>query len=563
MQSLAVSGCTVNLVLFLVRVLQQDNVVAANAVTNWIGTTFFTSFIGASIGDAYLGRLWTCVLFQIFFAAGALLFALSGSIISQQPPAPCMGSPSCAQTTTASVQVSLFYVGLYMMGLATASFAPNAVSLGADQFDSPERKSTFLNLYMASANVGMLLSTTLISYFENEGLWTLGFSLSAGSGILALVFLLAGMPSARQYYNQGPNPLFRIAHVIVASARNWRADAPSSNNSISEASGDTTKLRTKHSKRLRCLDKAAIATKRTHADCSEIDPWSLCTVSQVEEVKRVCRLLPFCLCGILLSAVLAQKGTLFVLQGASMDNSVANFRFPPSSMGVFSLITVVLGAPLYSWVLVPCIVRFRKRRKQVTSIERMGAGLVVAMAAMAVAAVVESQRLKIAHKTNNGASSEEKARMSIFWLVPQCVLEGWTIVLFACGHMEFNYSESPEGMRSLATAISLLGMSLGNYLSSFIIQVVTAITSTGGRAGWIPKDLDEGHLDYVYWLLAGIVLSTLGMFTIFARWLGFSGDDGGHHHNDSGSGSGDGYGYEILLSNEEEDEAECCIQLQA
>ncbi|KAI9075704.1 hypothetical protein K1719_042320 [Acacia pycnantha] len=41
-------------------------------------------------------------------------------------------------------------------------------------------------------------------------------------------------------------------------------------------------------------------------------------------------------------------------------------------------------------------------------------------------------------------------------------------------------------------ALSLLTTSLGNYLSSFIITIVSYLTTQGGRAGWIPDNLNEG-----------------------------------------------------------------------
>lgn len=56
-----------NLVLFLTRVLQQENANAANNVSKWTGTVYMCSLIGAFLSDSYWGRYLTCAVFQLIF----------------------------------------------------------------------------------------------------------------------------------------------------------------------------------------------------------------------------------------------------------------------------------------------------------------------------------------------------------------------------------------------------------------------------------------------------------------------------------------------------------------
>lgn len=65
--TLAFFGVGVNLVLFLVRVLEQSNSVAANNVSKWTGTVYLFSLVGAFLSDSYWGRYLTCAVFQVFF----------------------------------------------------------------------------------------------------------------------------------------------------------------------------------------------------------------------------------------------------------------------------------------------------------------------------------------------------------------------------------------------------------------------------------------------------------------------------------------------------------------
>jgi hypothetical protein len=57
-------GIIANLVLYFVQVWGLSNSDAANAVTTLSGTAFVFSFVGAFASDAYLGRLWTSIVFQ-------------------------------------------------------------------------------------------------------------------------------------------------------------------------------------------------------------------------------------------------------------------------------------------------------------------------------------------------------------------------------------------------------------------------------------------------------------------------------------------------------------------
>ncbi|CAA2989469.1 NRT1 PTR FAMILY -like [Olea europaea subsp. europaea] len=65
--TLAFFGVGVNLVLFLTRVMGQDNAEAANSVSKWTGTVYIFSLLGAFLSDSYWGRYKTCAIFQAIF----------------------------------------------------------------------------------------------------------------------------------------------------------------------------------------------------------------------------------------------------------------------------------------------------------------------------------------------------------------------------------------------------------------------------------------------------------------------------------------------------------------
>lgn len=104
----------------------------------------------------------------------------------------------------------------------------------------------------------------------------------------------------------------------------------------------------------RFLDKAATLTEENYCMKAEMnDPWRLCTVTQVEEVKRVLNKLPICLFTIISSVVFAQMASMLVEQGAAMNISIAYFKIPPASMSMFDIPGAVTFIFIYCRMLVP------------------------------------------------------------------------------------------------------------------------------------------------------------------------------------------------------------------
>ncbi|KAF3563689.1 hypothetical protein DY000_02012185, partial [Brassica cretica] len=101
-------------------------------------------------------------------------------------------------------------------------------------------------------------------------------------------------------------------------------------------------------------------------------------------------------------------------------------------------------------------------------------------------------------------------------LGPQYMLMGIAEVFFFVGRLEFFYEQSPDAMRSLCSALALLNTAMGNYLSSLILTLVAYFTTADGKGGWIPDDLDKGHLDYFFWLLVLLGLVNVPVHVLFS-----------------------------------------------
>lgn len=254
--------------------------------------------------------------------------------------------------------------------------------------------------------------------------------------------------------------------------------------------------------------------ERKSVDYSNL--WRLCTVTQVEELKILIRIFPIWAAGIVFNAVYAQLSTLFVEQGTMMDTSIGSFKIPPASLSSFDVISVIFWVPVYDRIIVPLARKFTGKERGFSELQRMGIGLFISILCMSAAAVLEIKRLQIANEL--GLVDEPvPVPLTILWQIPQYFLLGAAEVFTFVGQLEFFYDQSPDAMRSLCSALSLLTTSLGNYLSSFILTVVTYFSTRGGNPGWIPDNLNGGHLDYFFWLLAGLSFLNMLMYTVVAK----------------------------------------------
>lgn len=267
----------------------------------------------------------------------------------------------------------------------------------------------------------------------------------------------------------------------------------------------------------RFLDKAAVRTRNDKID-GPADPWTCCTVTQVEEVKSVVRILPIWATGIIFSAVYSQMNSLFIIQGDTLDPRMGpHFNIPPASLSMVDTISVILCVPIYDRILVPLARKFTGHERGLTQLTRMGIGLVISVFSMLAAGILEVVRLRIIAR-DNLYGKDDQVPLSIFWQAPQYFIVGAAEVFTFIGQLEFFYDQAPDAMRSMLSALSLTTVALGNYLSSLLVTVVTTITTRNGQLGWIPDNTNRAHIDYFFWLLAMLSVLNFGAYLLIAKW---------------------------------------------
>lgn len=272
----------------------------------------------------------------------------------------------------------------------------------------------------------------------------------------------------------------------------------------------------------RFLDRAAVVETETAKTAShEAEPtqsaWKLCSVTEVEEVKLVLRLLPIWAAAVLFATMPAQIATFYTRQGTTLDAHIGTFKIPAASLQSVNPITIVVLMPLYDRVLVPALRRFTGNVRGVSMLQRIGIGLLISLLSMVAAAVTEVKRVDVAREHGLLDHPEKTVPLSVFILLPQYILIGAAEVFTSVGALEFFYDQAPDSMRSLGTALFLTTIGVGNFLSSVLLSAIVHVTSRGGKS-WIVDNLNRCRLDYFYWLLAGLCAINLCFFMGLAHW---------------------------------------------
>ncbi|KAL5211781.1 hypothetical protein ABZP36_022628 [Zizania latifolia] len=518
-ERVCVMGISMNLVTYLVGDLHLSNAKSATIVTNFMGTLNLLALVGGFLADAKLGRYLTIAVSATITATGVSLLTVDTMVPGMRPP-PCAdarGPQAHLQCVPArGGQLAMLYAALYTIAAGAGGLKANVSGFGSDQFDGRDPREEramvfFFNRFYFCISLGSLFAVTVLVYVQDNVGRGWGYGISAVTMVLAVAVLVAGTPKYRYRRPEG-SPLTVIGSVLATAWRKRKLPLPAD---AGELNGFHTS-KVAYTDRLRCLDRAAIVEadlaaapakqKRKEASAS--------TVTEVEEVKMVVKLLPIWSTCILFWTVYSQMITFSVEQATRMDRhlrpgAAAGFAIPAGSLSVFLFLSILLFTSLNERVLVPLASRLTRRPQGLTSLQRVGTGLVLAIVAMVVSALVEKKRRDAA----NGSSSHGAAMISSFWLVPQFFLVGAGEAFAYVGQLEFFIREAPERMKSMSTGLFLVTLSMGFFLSSFLVFLTDAVT----RGTWIRNNLDAGRLDLFYWMLGVLGVVNFAVFIVFAR----------------------------------------------
>ncbi|GFZ20987.1 major facilitator superfamily protein [Actinidia rufa] len=504
-ERMAYFGLSVNMVAFMFYVMHRPFSSSANAVNNFLGISQASSVIGGFLADAYLGRYWTIAIFTTIYLVGLTGITLCATIRIFVP-----NQDQCNQIAlllgncepAKPWQMLYLNAFLYLTGFGAAGIRPCVSSFGADQFDerSKDYKShldRFFNFFYLSVTVGAIVAFTAIVYIQIQHGWGSAFgSLAIAMGMSNVSWLLP--------FERG-NASFDSSEIVGLY------EVPGKRSAIKGSS------KIAHTDNFRCLDKAALQLKE---DGTHPSPWRLCTVTQVEEVKILLRLLPVPACTIMLSLILTEFLTLSVQQAYTLNTHIGHLKLPVTCMPVFPGLSIFLLLSLYYLIFVPLCRRITGHPHGASQLQRVGIGLAVSIVSVAWAGVFERYRRHYAIEHGYEFSFLSAMHdLSAYWLLIQYCLIGIAEVFCIVGLLEFLYEEAPDAMRSIGSAYAAVAGGLGCFAATILNNIIKSATGNDkeGRHSWLSQNINTGRFDYLYWLLTGLSVINFCAFLYAAR----------------------------------------------
>ncbi|OIW20417.1 hypothetical protein TanjilG_11108 [Lupinus angustifolius] len=501
-ERLATFGIQANFMVYLMREYNMDQVFASNIFNTWNAVSNFAPLIGAFVADSYLGKLTTIGIASFASMAGIVMIMLTAAVPQFHPR----------------------HCSLQQQQIGTGGIRPCSIPFAVDQFDMTtvegrQGSRSFYNIYYTTQTLILLFNQTLLVYIQDSVSWTIGFGLPCLFIILSIIAFFSGI---KVYHNVKPGgSIFStIAQVLVAAKHNRHLHLPYHDDNYGAfydpLLDNDEQQRLPLTNEFRCLNKAALMVKDENIDESNRNPWRLCSVQQVEELKCLLKIMPIWVTSIIVNIPIAQQGIFPISQALKMDRHFfgTNFEIPAGSISSITLVTIGIFLPFYDKIIAPGIEKITMKEGGLTTLQRIGLGHVCGILSMLFVGLVEIWRRDLA---NSSSSSDGVAPLSVMWLAPQFMFIALSHVFQTVGHTEFFNKESPTGMRSIANSLLCLNVACASYVSSIIINIVHGVTMKYGQHDWLDNDINKGRLENFYFIIAGLGVLNLCYFIFCAR----------------------------------------------
>ncbi|XP_038060271.1 solute carrier family 15 member 4-like [Patiria miniata] len=469
-----------NLVLYCTNELKFSSADATTVTFIFTGTSYFVPVVGGWIADSVSGKYNAIFGAGLIYCIGTTMLPIISIDFTQYGPH--LG-------LTVGQKRGFFLFSLAVIAIGTGGIKSNVGPFGAQQLDDLGEGpvKSFFNWFYWFINVGSAVSFSAVVYVQQEIGFDVGYAIPAASIVVAIIMLLIG----RKWYRMRPpeGSVFTTVAKII-----W------------QALSRIRKPNARKDQMTSWLDRAKHSFGGHFPDL------------KVDEVRSLGRIIPVFIVIIFYWTVYFQMSTTYLLQGERMRLVYSGFTIPVAALNLFDVAIILVMIPVVDRIFYPFMARIGY---PLTKLKRIGIGMALAVFSMILAAGVEFGRK--ANIKEYGYFQQEVAGkafnasdLSVFAQVPQYTFIGASEVFTSITGLEFAYSQSPKAMQGVVMGLFLLTSGLGSYIGSLLVTIVNAITSSAGGA-WIPNEINKGHLEYFFLLLALIMAIDFGCFLLIAR----------------------------------------------
>ncbi|XP_062095283.1 protein NRT1/ PTR FAMILY 5.5-like [Humulus lupulus] len=491
---------------------------AAAIVNVFWGLVHIMPSILQFIVDTVMGSFWMVLLTSLAYCAGLGFLTMSTPPVLSDATGTCSAyKPECI----GEGQKVLFYTALALIVMGMAGHLTSLASLMTEHmtltYQTGEVDATqFWSFFFGVFGVVIVPIATVIAipYIKP---WSLRFGIPAICTVVATIIFLTGSRSYKYAKPQG-SPLTTVFRVFIAFASKLFHKLPRDTNQLYERH-ESQFYSVPYTRRLRCLDKAAIIVESQSLEQQEKNRWRLCRVSEVEETKSLICMIPICSSFLMLGLVSSIGNTYFVEQANHMNKKVGKLKVPlPILLWFYDQAKSQL-AVYYFQIAGLCFGNSRSRRYAAPI--GIAVSMIFAILCSITAAKVEGRRLDVVNSHGLLDKPEETVPMTMFWLLPQFLLLGGLDGISENSIASFLVDQVPQTlgpyMGLFASGVSGVGI-LGSVLS---VYIVGKVSSKGDKPNWFQYTLNRSRLDKYYWVLALLSAANLVFFILMALWYAY------------------------------------------
>ncbi|KAL9338924.1 hypothetical protein Peur_067939 [Populus x canadensis] len=190
------------------------------------------------------------------------------------------------------------------------------------------------------------------------------------------------------------------------------------------------------------------------------------------------------------------------------------------NVDVCEFLVMVVWVALYDRIIILLVSKIKGQPLRLDLKKRTGIGILLSTSSMAALAIAESVRRETAIKEGFSDRPDAGVHISTFLLLPFLALSGVAEAFTPIGQNEFFYTELPKSMSSVASTLNGIGMSVASLVSSFIVRAVRDLTTVEGQESWVSSNINKGHYNYYYWLLASLSLVNFLYYLVCSKSYG-------------------------------------------